>query len=99
MQRRSNWTPVIVSERADRTDGEAVSEVVDDVPAPTLSALNVTYLDDAAGSSRDMSKFLDRKILRQADLRFAIGVTFALALPVFLGLGVFIAATAFLKAS
>ena len=104
MQRRSNWTPAIVSNRADRTDGETkVSEVGGAMPGPVFSALNdplrVTYLDSADGRSEDAPKVLDRKIRIQADLHFTICVAIALTLPVLIGIGLYIATTALLRAS
>jgi hypothetical protein len=104
MQRRSNWTPVIVSNRADRTDGETkVSEVGGAIPGPAFSTLNdslrVTYLDSVDGWSEDAPKVLDRKIRIQADLHFTICVAIALTLPVLIGIGLYIATTALLRAS
>jgi hypothetical protein len=98
-QRRANWTPAIVSNRADRTGGQTkVSEADGAMPGPAFSALHVTYLDNADGSSEDTSKVLNRKVQRQADLRFTIAVAIALVLPVFIGIGVYIATTAILRA-
>jgi hypothetical protein len=99
MKRRSNWTPAIVSNLADRAGGGTkVSEADGAIPGPALSALNVTYLGNADGPPEE-SKALDRKIHRQADLRFAIVVAFVLALPVLIGMGVYIATTSILRAS
>lgn len=98
MQRRSNWTPAIVSNRVDRTDRKkTVSEADGIVAGPELSALTITYIDNT--ESEGTPKVLDPEIQRQADLRFTIGVALALALPVFIGIGVYIATTAILKAS
>jgi hypothetical protein len=98
VQGRANWTPAIVSNRADRTEGETkVSEADGAIPGPAFSALHVTYLDSADGSSE--SKVLDRKIQRQVDLRFTIAVVLALALPVVIGIGCYIVTTAILRAS
>ncbi len=58
----------------------------------------LTHLDKANGSSEYTSKVIDRKIQRQADLRFSIGVAIALALPGLIGMGVFIATTTILRA-
>jgi hypothetical protein len=70
MKRRSSWTPAIVSNRADRASGETrVREASGAIPGPALSALNITSLDEAGGSSEDTSKALNQKIRRQADLR------------------------------
>jgi hypothetical protein len=88
MQRRANWTPTIVSSRDGRTDGETKVDQADD-PIGGMSALQVTYL---YGSSEDVAKVLDRKNQRRADVRFAIGVVLALALPALIGLGIYIAA-------
>jgi hypothetical protein len=88
MQRRANWTPTIVSSSDGRTDGETKVDQADD-PIGGMSALHVTYL---YGSSEDVAKLLDRKNQRRADIRFAIGVVLALALPAFIGLGIYIAA-------
>jgi hypothetical protein len=97
MQRRSNWTPAIVSNRVDRET--KLREADGAIPGPALSALNVTYIDDTDRSSEDRSKLVDRKIQRQADLRFTIGVALALALPVLIGMGIYIATSAILGAS
>jgi len=103
MQRRSNWTPAIVSNRGDRTDGEKKVGVAGGIVAgPALPALNdallLVDLDNADESSEDTSKVFDRKIRSPADLRFAIGIAFALALPVLVGVGVYVATAALLKA-
>lgn len=88
MQRRANWTPRVVSNRDGRTDGETKVDQADD-PIGGWSALYVTYL---CGSSENMTKVLDRSIQRRGDVRFAIGVALALALPALIGLGVYVAA-------
>jgi hypothetical protein len=88
MQRPESWTPTFVSNRGDRTDGETKVDQADD-PTGGMSTLHVTYL---YGSSEDVAKVLDRKNQRRADIRFAIGVALALALPAFIGLGIYIAA-------
>jgi hypothetical protein len=90
MQRQANWTPVIVSNRDFRTEGETQVSLADDaIEGPALSALHVTRVD---GSLEDATQVLDEKIQRRADLRFAIGVALALALPAFVGLGVYVVA-------
>jgi len=88
VQRRANWTPLIVSNRDDRTDGETNFDQADDSIGGGL-ALHLTYL---YGSSENMTNVLDREIQRRADVRFAIGVALALALPAFIGLGLYAAA-------
>jgi hypothetical protein len=72
-RRHSTWTPVIISNRGDQTNGHA----------------NVSKADDWELAPEDTTKILDRKIQRRADLRFAIGVALALALPAFIGLAVY----------
>jgi hypothetical protein len=100
MQRRANWTPAIVSNRAGRTEGETkIREADGAIPGPGFSALHVTYLDNADGSSEDTSKVLNRRIQRRADLGLTIAVAISLALPVFIGVGIYIAMTAILRAS
>jgi hypothetical protein len=89
MQRRANWTPVIVSNRDVWTEGDTkVSQADDAVADPTFPALPPS---DARGLSENV-KSLDQKNSRQADLRFAIGVAIALGLPTLIGLGVYVAA-------
>ncbi len=68
---------------------ESDTQVSDAIAGPTFSALCVTYVD---GPFEDTTKVLDRKVQRRADLRFAIGVALALALPAVIGLGVYVAA-------
>jgi len=100
MRPRSNWTPAIVSNRADRTGRETnvnVSDVA--TPGPSFAAFYVAFLDNRDGLSADTSNASDPTIQRQADRRFAIGVAFALALPVLIGLGVYIVMTIGLRAS
>ena len=100
MQRRSNWTPAIVSNRGDRTDREKKigTAVVPGSVHPTLNGpLPCVDLDNAGESSEDTSNVFDRKI-QSADLRFTIGVAFALALPVLIGVGGYIATAVLLKA-
>jgi hypothetical protein len=81
------------------TEGEA--DFV--IPGPALLALNdppqLTYFDNADGWSEHTSKVMGRKSQRQANLRFTIGVAIALALPVLIGMSVYIATTAVLRAS
>jgi hypothetical protein len=104
MTRRSNWTPVIVPNRADRTDGETkISDADVVIPEPAFAALNgpprPTHLDNADTSSEDRPKVPDRKTQSQADLRFTIGIVVALALPALIGIGVYVATTVLLRAS
>lgn len=90
MQQRANWIPVIVSNRDLRTEGVTNENPAGEViSVPTCSAFHITCLD---GSFVDTTKVLDRTNKRRTDLRFAVGVALALALPAFIGLGVYIAA-------
>jgi hypothetical protein len=89
-QRRSSWTPVIVSTCANQTEGDKeVRQAPDAFAAAAFSALHVTYVE---GALDDTTMVLDQKIQRRADLRFAIGIALALALPAVIGLGVYVAA-------
>jgi hypothetical protein len=90
MQRRSNWTPIVISNRTDRTD-------LSEPEGPVLTALSAICLD--GGLSQDDGKLSDRPVRSRADVRFAIGVAVALTLPALIGIGLFIAATAFLRVS
>jgi hypothetical protein len=83
--------------------GTTISEAGGAIPGPAFSALNdppqLTKLGNADRLSENTSDVPDRKIQHQADFRFAIGVAVALALPVLIGMGVYIATTAILGAS
>jgi hypothetical protein len=81
IQRRANWTPVIVSSCDARPEGGGTEIGQGDGVVAELTP----HYD--FGSEND----LDRK-RRQADLRFSTGVALALALPAFLGFGVYVAA-------
>jgi hypothetical protein len=79
MRRRTNWTPVIVSNcdpKVSLADGA--------IARPPFSTSHV--------ASSDPTKVLDQKIQHRSDVRFSIGVALALALPAFIGLGIYIAA-------
>jgi hypothetical protein len=89
MRRRANWTPVIVSDRDVPSDGYKNVSRDDAVVELALPALLTT---DVVGLSENNANSLDQQSQRQADLRFAITVAIALALPVFVGFGVYIAA-------
>lgn len=99
--RDGNFLGVAFENQNTRTGSE--TKVSEAITGPAFSTLNdplqLTKLDNADGSSENTSEVLDRKIQRQADLRFTIGVAFALALPVLIGTGVYIATTAILRAS
>ena len=99
--RDGNLLGVTFENQNTRTDSETKVSEADGV-IPALSALNdppqLTHLDNANGSSEYTSKAIDRKNQRQADLRFSIGVAIALALPVLIGMGFYIATTTILRA-
>ena len=80
-QQRPKWTPVIVSNRNLRNEGETQVSLADEGPA--FFALQPPYVD---GSVEDTTKVLDQ---RRADLRFSIGVALALALPAVIGFGIY----------
>jgi hypothetical protein len=77
IQRRPNWTPILVSD-----DTRVAHYATVELP---FSAFDVT-------SSADLAKVLDQKSQHRGDIRFALGVALALALPACIGLGVYIAA-------
>jgi hypothetical protein len=88
MRSRAKWTPVIVSNRDVPSEGHTrAGQAGDTVAGPAF--LNLAYVD---GLLEDMTKDLDQKYQRRADLRFATGVAIALALPAFIALGVYVAA-------
>lgn len=101
--RKGNFFGVAFESPDTSTDIETDSEVDFVIPGPALLALNdppqLTYFDNADGWSEHTSKVMGRKSQRQANLRFTIGVAIALALPVLIGMSVYIATTAVLRAS
>jgi hypothetical protein len=100
MRPQSNWTPTIVPNRANRTDGEtSVSNFRGAIQEPSLSALNATYTDYPDGSSENTLRVSRREGRSPADIRFAMVLAFALALPALIGIGIYIATTAVLRAS
>lgn len=96
--RDANLLGVTFENQDTRTHGETkVSEAGGVIPA--LSASNdPPQLAHPDGSSEYTSKVTDRKIQRQADLRFTIAVAIALALPALIGTGFYIATTTILRA-
>ena len=101
MKRRSNWTAVIVPNRADGETKTGDADVV--IPEPAFATLNgpprPTFLDNADASAEDTLKVSDRKTQSQAGLRFTIGIAVALALPALIGMGVYVATTVLIRAS
>ncbi len=82
-QRRSSWTPVIVSNRGSRE----VRQAYDAIAAPAFISLHVTSVD---GSLEDTGR--SAYSARRADLRFSVGVAIALAFPALISLGIYAAA-------
>jgi hypothetical protein len=103
--RNGNFFGVAFEDQGTQSHGETKMSEADAVaiPGPALLALNdppqFTYLANGDGLSEYTSKALDPGIQRQADLRFAIGAAIALALPVLVGMSIYIAMTAILGAS
>lgn len=77
-QRRSSWTPVIVSNLANQANG--------------LDAQRPRRTSRALIDSEDNSDFFDLTTQRRADLRFAIWVALTLAIPAVIGLCIYEAA-------
>ena len=101
--RKGNFFGVAFENETTSALSEANSEAVFAIPGPELLALNyapqLTYFDSADGWLEYNSKISDRKTQRQTNLHFTIGVAIALALPVLIGMSVYIATTAVLRAS
>jgi len=58
----------------------------DDKTVPT------SYVAHIDGSLEETTRALNQKFQRRADLRFALGIALALALPAFIGFGLYMAA-------
>lgn len=101
--RKGNFFGVTFENHCASTYSETDSESDFVIPRPALLASNdrpqLTYFDNVDGWSEYTSKISDRKKQRQTSLHFTIGVVIALALPVLIGMGVYIAAAAVLRAS
>jgi hypothetical protein len=101
--RKGNFFGVEFESPSTSTYIETDSEADFVIPGPALLALadppQLTYFDSADGWSEYTSKIIGRKSQRQANLRFTIGVAIALALPVVIGMSVYIATAAVLRAS
>ena len=82
-QRRSNWTPVIVSYQG----SQEVRQANDAIAAPAFLSLHVASVD---GLLEDTGRSANSA--RRADLRFAVGVAIALAFPALISLGIYAAA-------
>jgi hypothetical protein len=79
-QRRSSWTPVIVSNRGSQEVRQANEAIA-------FISLHVTSVD---GLLEDTGRSANSA--RRADLRFAVGVAIALAFPALISLGIYAAA-------
>jgi hypothetical protein len=79
MRRRTNWTPVVVSNRDPKVI--LANSAIATSPFSTLHA-----------TSSDPTNVLNQKIQSRGDIRFLIGVALALALPAIIGLGIYVAA-------
>lgn len=102
--RNGNFFGVTFEDQATPTHDETSDEADEAIPEPTFPAPDhpplLAHFDDTDGLAPYTSKVTDRgNIERRADLRFAIGVAIALALPVLIGVGFYISTTAILRAS
>ena len=101
--RKGNFFGVAFENPNTSTYIETNSEADFVIPEPALLAPDdqpqLAYFDNADGWSESTSKVIGRKSQRQANLHFTIGVAIALALPVVIGMSVYIATTAVLRAS
>jgi hypothetical protein len=101
--RKGNFFGVTFENQCASTSGETNGEVDFVMPPPTLLASNdapqLTLFENVDGWSEYTSKISDRNNQQKINFRFTIGVAIALALPVLIGLSVYIATTAALRAS
>ena len=101
--RKGNFFGVAFENQTASSHSETNTELDFVIPGPALLALNespqLTYFDNVDGWLENASKISDRKNQRQTSLGFTIGVAIALALPVLIGMSVYIAVTAVLRAS
>jgi hypothetical protein len=100
--RDGNFLGVVFENQNARTHSETkASEAGGAIPAFPASndPPQPTHRDNASGSSEHTSEARDRKITRQSDIRFTIGVAIALALPALIGMSVYVATTTILRAS
>ena len=75
-QRERSWTPVIVSNAGNQNRDDKL-----------VCAFDVLDVDESSEETA-----LKQKFQRRADLRFALGIALALALPAFIGFGIYMAA-------
>ena len=100
--RKGNSFGVTFEDHSTPTHSEANGGADIVMPGPALLALNdppqLSYFDSADGWSEYDLKVSDRKNSQQLSLRFTAGVAIALGLPVFIGMAIYIATTAILRA-
>jgi hypothetical protein len=100
--RKGNFFGVAFEDHSTPAHSEANGGADIVIPGPALLAFNdpaqLTYFDNADGWSGYTSKVSDRKNPRQHNLRFTAGVAIALGLPVFIGMTLYVATTAILRA-
>jgi hypothetical protein len=91
MQRQARWTPVIVS------DGGRLAEFEKRQSPDNAIAKQLSLSDKSLEcSARSLGRAETDRC--KADLRFGIGVALALALPAFIGLGLYLVASLMLVA-
>jgi hypothetical protein len=99
--RKGNFFGVAFEDHNKASHSETYLEADVGSAGPAVLALNdapqLTYFDNADGWSECTSKVLDQRNERQDNLRFTVGVTIALTLPIFIGMGFYIATTAILR--
>ncbi len=101
--RNGNFFGVTFENQSTPIHDETNSDANRAIPEPTFPAPDqpplLAHFDDAGGLAESTSKIADRgQTERRDDLRFAIGVAIALALPALIGVGVYISTTAILRA-
>jgi hypothetical protein len=92
MRRQARWTPVLVSDRDRLAEIERRQPPDNGIAELALSDMSL------ACSPRSVGMALETSDPRKADLHFGIGVAIALALPAFIGLGLYLAASLVLVA-
>jgi hypothetical protein len=100
--RKGNFFGVAFDDHGLPNDSESLQGEADIViPEPAFSILNdppqAVYFGNIDMLAECMPEGGDRQHVRRADLRFAIGVALALALPVLIGTSAYVATTVVLK--
>ena len=97
--RRSNWTPVVVPTDRDLSVSGADngrSRLEREWGNEQLT--EIWWFEDSSGA-QDVLATAAQGTQRRTDLAFSVGVALTLALPVFLGIGVYVASFAIFRAS